>query len=58
MTTIQVTLDKEMLFDAIKEAELTERDKMEVIKILFPHRGYNDKMRLIGELSIFINENL
>lgn len=58
MAQITVELDNDALFEALEEAQFSEPEKMRILKILFPHRGYNDKMRLVGEISVFINDNM
>lgn len=58
MAQITVELDNDALFEALEETTFSEPEKMKILKLLFPQRGYNDKFRLIGELSTFINENL
>jgi hypothetical protein len=58
MAQITVELDNDALFEALEEAQFSEPEKMRILQILFPHRGYNDKMRLVGEISVFINDNM
>lgn len=58
MAQITVELDNDMLFEALEEAQFSESEKIRILNILFPHRGYNDKMRLVGEISVFINDNM
>ena len=58
MAQITVELDNDALFEALEETQFSEPEKMRILKLLFPHRGYNDKMRLVGEISVFINDNM
>lgn len=58
MAQITIELDNDALFEALEETQFSEPEKMKIIQILFPHRGYNDKMRLVGEISVFINDNM
>lgn len=58
MAQITIELDNDALFEALEETQFSEPEKMKILQILFPHRGYNDKMRLVGEISVFINDNM
>jgi hypothetical protein len=58
MAQITVELDNDAIFEALEETTFSEPEKMRILQILFPHRGYNDKMRLVGEISVFINDNM
>ena len=58
MAQITVELDNDALLEALEETTFSEPEKMRILKLLFPHRGYTDKMRLVREISVFINDNM
>lgn len=57
MAQVTFELDNDMLFEVLEETHFSEPEKLKILQILFPQRGYNDKMRLIGEISLFVSNN-
>ncbi len=52
--TISHEITKDEILELVKQADFSAPEKLKILDILFPQRGYNDKARLAGEISAFI----
>lgn len=55
--TIQQEISTNQLIEMIQEANFEDKEKMEIIKALFPSRSHTDRSRLLGDLTEFIYLN-
>ncbi len=58
MAKIEVELSNDTLFDAIVQTQFNDSEKLQILKALFPQRGFSDKTRMLGEVSEFVLNNM
>lgn len=51
---VTVELTKDQIFEALDEAELSNPERREILKKLFPHKGYTDNSRLVADITDFL----
>ena len=58
MARFSLELSNQQVINMLKEVELSDPEKMEILRILVGSRGYQDKSRLAAEVNELILTSL